>query len=163
MSVTVDQVRNYLRYDRSDEDVALGIMLGAAKNWVERSTGILLTEREVTQHVTLRACVSLQFAPYKDGTLAAEYYDRGLTSQALTDFEVLPSGRVIPASEWPASTGATFIYTAGYANPDDVPESLIHAVIVYCSLSDADRGEISAAGWMTLRNVLGDYWRPVIA
>jgi len=163
VGVTIDQVRSFLRYDGADEDEALTIMLGAAIAWVERGTGILMTSREVTQETMFGPAMSLQWGPYKAETLKVQYLDASLAAQQFTHFVVQPSGRLLPASGWPSARSATLTYTAGHEDPAALPMPLIHAVCVYCSLADQSRGEISAAGWETLRNVLGDYWRPVIA
>jgi hypothetical protein len=163
MSVDVDQVRAFLRYDGADNDEALTIMLGAAVSWVERHTGILMTAREVFQENALGPPSSLRWGPYHAGTLSIEYLDASLSPVTFTGFVALPSGRVFPTASWPRSLAITLTYTAGVIDPADVPESMIHAVCVYCSLGDQTRGEISEAGWTTLRNVLGDLWRPVVS
>lgn len=163
MSVTIEQVRDYLRYDSTDDDGALGIMLAAGINWVERHSGILMTEREVTEASNLPPVTYLRWAPYKTDSLSIEYLDGSLSPHFIESFNVQKSGRVLPNTSWPSTRGATLTYTAGFADPDDVPDSLIHAVCIYCALSDQERGAVSDAGWETLRHVLGDYWRPVIA
>ncbi|MGJ0236980.1 head-tail connector protein [Novosphingobium fluoreni] len=161
--MTIETVRSFLRYDGVDEDEALTIMLGAAIGWVERSTGILMTSREVTQETMFGPVMSLQWGPYKAETLQVQYLDASLATQQFTDLVVQPSGRLVPASGWPRARVATLAYIAGHEDPSTVPMPLIHAACIYCSLADQSRGDISASGWQTLRNVLGDYWRPVIA
>lgn len=167
MTVTIDQVREFLRYDTEDNDPALTIMLRAGQDWVERHTGHILVKREVFQSSpSFRASMDLIWKPYKADSLSITYIDSAFASQDYTGFATYPSfgtHRVVPTSAWPTGNGATLTYTAGYSDADDVPPSMIHAICLYCGMSDDDRGDIEASSWAALRNVLGDYWRPVIA
>lgn len=167
MTVTIDQVRDFLRYDTEDNDLALTIMLQAGQDWVERHTGHILVEREVSQSSpSFRPSMDLIWKPYKADSLAITYTDSAFVSQDYAGFATYPSfgtQRVVPTSAWPAGNGATLTYTAGYSDADDIPASMIHAICLYCGMSDDDRGDIETSAWTALRNVLGDYWRPVIA
>lgn len=163
MTVTIDQVRDFLRYDDADNDQTLTILMKAGQDWVERHTGHLLTERQVTQNAVFGPVVDLLWQPYKPGTIEAKYFDQGFTEQTFTGVIVRADGRVLPTSAWPSSKSASLTYTAGYASEDAVPASMIHAVCLYCAMSDEERGDIASSAWNALRNVLGDYYRPVIA
>jgi len=163
VTATIAQVRDFLRYDTTDSDETLTIMMQAGQDWVERHSGYLLTEREVTQQSSFGPIVDLLWKPFAAPSLAVAYLDGSFVDQAFTSFVVRSDGRVLPTSAWPATKGATLTYTAGFASADDVPASMIHAICLYCAMSDEDRGNIDANAWQSLRNVLGDYWRPVIA
>lgn len=167
MTATIDQVRDFLRYDTEDSDQALTIMMKAGQDWVERHTGHVLVEREVAQSIpAFRPSIDLIWRPYQADSLTISYIDNAFASQDYAGFAIYPSfgtQRVVPLTAWPNGNGATLTYTAGYADADDVPPSMIHAICLYCGMSDEDRGDMEGSAWVALRNVLGDYWRPVIS
>lgn len=167
MSVTIEQVRAFLRYDTQDSDSSLTIMMKAGQDWVERHTGHMLVERHVSQSIpSFHPTIDLIWGPYKPGTLEITYFDNAFVQQDFVGFAVYPAfgaQRVAATTSWPSGSGATLAYTAGYADPMNVPAAMIHAVCLYCAMSDEDRGDIETTSWDALRNILGDYWRPVIA
>ncbi len=163
MSVSIDQVRGWLRYDDQSQDDALSMLMAAAQEFIESRTGHLLTLREVTEQATLGPVVYLQKQPFQTDTLQIFNLGADLVEQELSDFVVRRDGRVLPRGDWPASQGATMIYRAGYASADDIPATLIHAMCLYCAMSDEERTDIASSSFAALRSVLGHYWRAVAA
>lgn len=170
MTVTLAQVKNYLRYEVSetDQDVALGIILAGAQNWVEKHTGHALTEREFVQSVpAFTDYIDLQYYPYVEG-LTIAYRDTAGDAQEIEDAVAVDAGgvsRVYPASAWPSTAtapGIAITYTAGYADPDDAPEVMLLAICLITAMTDEERGTLgdgkSAAEWL-----LDSYHKPALA
>ena len=168
MTLTVPQVRDYLRYDHTDNDPALAIILDGAKNWVERYTAHLLTQRTVSESFpAFRTYHDLRWKPYLADSLAITYRDGDFAEQTFADTRIYASQgtfRVSPATVWPTgAVGATLTYTAGYETADEVPDVLIHALAVYAGMSDEDRATLNGDSKHALNWLLEDFRLPVLA
>lgn len=168
MSLTVQQVRDFLRYDHADNDPALTIILNGAKNWVERYTGHLLTVQAKTEGVpSFQAYHDLRWKPYVADSLTINYRDADFVQQSFADFtsyDTQGTVRVLPVSAWPTSAvGVQLQYQAGYATPDDVPDVLIHALAVYAGMSDEDRASLNGDSKGALHWLIEDFHLPVLA
>jgi uncharacterized phiE125 gp8 family phage protein len=171
VTVTLAQVKNYLRYETSetDQDVALGIILAGAQNWVEKHTGHALTQREFVQPVyAFTDYIDLQYFPYASGVSIA-YRDTAGDAQEIDDAVVIDAGgvsRVYPASTWPSTAtapGIAITYTAGYADPDDAPEVMLLAMCVIVAMTDEERGALSNEGKSAAHWLLESYHKPALA
>ena len=165
--LTLDQVKQWLRYDTNDNDTALNIMLAAGKQWIERYTGHLLTEREVTE--ALRAgqtYFDLRWKPFKPDSLSVAYVDSAFASQEFEGasiFAIDDTYRVQTAS-WPSGARTVNLtYTAGYANPEDIPDVFALALALWSGMSDLDRSALSEDGKSAIHFLLEDYHCPVLA
>ena len=167
-ALTVDQVKDFLRYDGAENDAALTIMLKGGQSWIERHTNRLMTQREVTQTLPSFATYhDLRWKPFVADSLSIAYFDGSFTEQTFTDFAVFPFGdgaRAVPKSAWPkGASGVRLTYTAGYAEVDDIPEVMIHALALYVGASDEDRSTMKAEGRGALTFLLEGLHSPVVA
>lgn len=168
MSVTVEQVRDYLRYDTTDNDPALTIMLESAKGWVERYTGHLLTSQTVEESFSSFAPYhDLRWKPYLADSATVTYLDEDYTEQTFGEVSIYAANgtqRLVPTTAWPSTnSGAKVAYTAGYADPADIPDEFIHAIVLFCAMSDEDRAGLTNDGRNTLHWLLASYRLPVLA
>lgn len=172
-AVTMQAVKEYLRYDASetDQDTTLGILLAGAQNWVERHTGHVLVRREVTQYVgAFGSFVELAHFPYVSG-LAIAYRDTAGGDQEIDDATVVNEGgvyRAYPAAAWPATAtqpGIVLTYTAGYATPEDVPGAMLQAMCLIAAMTDDERGGAgeSDKAWKSVEWLLESYRKPGMA
>ena len=166
--LTVDQVKDFLRYDGAENDAALTILLKGGQSWIERHTDRLMTQREVTQSIpAFPAYIDLRWKPFVPDSLSIAYLDGAYTEQAFDQFAIVPNGegaRAVPRAAWPKSaTGVRLTYTAGYATPDEIPEVMIHALALYVGASDDDRSAMTADGRGALTFLLEGLHSPVIA
>lgn len=176
-ALTVDQVKAYLRYDSGDtsQDTTLALIIAAAQRWVENYTGHILVERDVTESPVAfptaptgqKAYHDLRYKPADIDTLEIAYLDADLAEQTFTTFTAfLANGtyRIVADTSWPSdASGIAITYTAGYAEVADIPEDLIHAMLLYAGMSDQDRAETNSMAWKALDAILTHYRLPVLA
>lgn len=167
-ALTLEQIKDFLRYDGAADDAALTIMLKGGQNWIERHTNRLMAQREVAQSLPAFAPYhDLRWQPFVADSLSIAYLDSSFAEQTFTDFAVFRFGdgaRVVPKSAWPqGATGIRLTYTAGYATVDEIPEVMLHALALYVAASDEERAEIAAGGRTALTFLLEDLHAPVIA
>jgi uncharacterized phiE125 gp8 family phage protein len=148
-SLSLDGLKNWLRYeaDDTDQDGSLALMLRAAIAHVEKQTGRLFTRRTVSHPVTtLRGPVPLLYGPIT-GAVTLSYSD--IQGDAQTgEFDRFDGARLIaPAGGWPlAYAPIVATYQAGYAEPEDVPEDLLVAVLLLAGNWDKNReGTVNGA------------------
>lgn len=169
--LTVDQVKEYLRYDAADtsNDDALQIIVNAGQRKIENYTGHILVQREVTEGFAVfpTAPLDLRWKPYVADSLTVGYLDSDLvldeTFDAFTIYTVNGASRVIASDGWPSGSGVTFSYTAGYSTVDDVPEDLLHALCAYAALGDKERALQSEDSWGLFYEICKEYHLPVLA
>lgn len=176
-ALTLTQVKEYLRYESADtsNDNTLTIVLAGAQRWIENYTGHILVEREIVESPAAFPSAPTGQTPYHDlrwkpadtATLAIAYLDSNLvaaTFTAFTTYLVNGTYRVVADVEWPTdASGITFTYTAGYADVDDIPDDIMHAMLVYLGMSDENRAETNGMGWRALDALLTHYRLPVLA
>lgn len=172
-AVSLAEVKEWLRYEASEteQDTALGIMLAGAQNWVERHTGHILVEREVTQYTgAFGSFIELAYFPFVSG-MVITYRDTAGADQEIDDALVVNEGgvyRAYPASTWPATATQPAIvltYTAGYATPEDVPAAMLQAMCVLAAMTDEERaaaGESETAR-QSIEWLLESYRKPALA
>jgi uncharacterized phiE125 gp8 family phage protein len=173
-ALTLDDLKNYLRYeiDDTDQDVALNLILKGGQSWIERYTGLLLTQREVTQSsAAFGDYIDLRYGPYLADSLTIGYLDAAGATQTLDAFQASVSNgatRIYPAvgATWPdvgTPAGITLTYTAGYADPDDAPEVLLYALGIFAAMGDDERAGGDSTSWGAIKALLEDFHCPVIA
>ena len=176
-ALTLTQVKEYLRYETADtsNDNTLTIMLAGAQRWVENYTGHILVQREVVESPAAFPVAPTGQTPYFDlrwkpadsTTIEIGYLDSDLeaaTFTAFTSYLVNDTYRVVANVAWPTTgSGITFTYTAGYEAVDDIPDDIMHAMLIYLGMSDDDRAETNAMGWKALDSILQHYRLPVLA
>lgn len=169
--VSLEDAARHLRLT-ADESVGreadLQDFVADAAGWVEKYTGHLLTERQVTETLATFDG-SLTAWPIKPAVAVALAYGApGATPTIITGAALRLSGRparlVRPAAlpHWPrlaAGETVTVTYTAGYADGDAVPRNFRRAMLVLIGAYDADRegGEILAAAEESARGLCRDF------
>lgn len=129
----VDKLKQWLRYeaDDTDQDLSLNLALRAAVRHIENQTGLLFTQRAVTQPVALlRGPVALLYGPVA-GAITLTFSDIQGDEQT-AEFTRLDGARLIaPPAGWPlAYAPIVASYQAGYAGPEAVPEDLLVAALL---------------------------------
>lgn len=145
--LTLPLLKEWLRYEPSDgdADATLNVTLAAAVRHVEGQTGVLFTQREVTQPVfNLRARVPLFYGP-REGDVVLSYLDRSGAPETLAITGFYGRDMLAPAGGWPIGTGYEATYIAGHADPEKVPEDLLVAALLLAGNWDANR-EASVTG-----------------
>lgn len=148
MALTLEQLKSWLRYEEEDQDqdATLTIALNAAVGWVEKQTGLLLTRREVTQPVrSFDGCIRALWGPNPE-LMTITYVGSDDAPATIDDGRViitdsLGNGSFYPAlgAQWPWGREISVAYMAGYADPDDVPEGLLMAVLLLAGNWDTNR------------------------
>ncbi len=148
--VTLAQAKQHLRITDDSQDMIVAGYISAARDWVEKFTGVLLAEREVAEGldgllpgVALRAWPITRATPVRVSYRTA-YGEDQLITDAVVASAVRPA-RLFPAarSHWPLVGGgggaAYAIVTAGFPDPADVPSVLRQAMLILIGAYDADR------------------------
>lgn len=171
LPVTLADAKRHLRLDENIDDPQIQDAIDDAAGWVERYTGHLLTEREVTEHFSGLRDATLKVWPIAaDAPFAVTYLDAA--GEAVT----VAGGRLDAATRrarvrmpygryWPfpnADQAFSVTITAGYADPTDVPRNLRRAMLVMITAFYEDRegGDTFAKAERSARGLCGDYrWR----
>lgn len=169
-ALSLDDAKNFLRYETTDtdQDPTLTTLLAAGQDYVERITGHLLTQREVTQGASeLAGAITLNKYPIDpDQPITITYFDTDGAAQTITTARLaacLRPAYLTPAFQttWPiADCGQpiTITYTAGYASADDVPAGLLHAMLVYAGMGDdARNGNVTPEAWAAINALCQPY------
>lgn len=135
--VTLEQMKLHLRVDGDEEDALISALGIAAREWVENYTGLTLIRREVVETFAgFGAVRTLAAWPVAEGAMPAVSYGRpGVAPLAIGGAIVATFGRpayVYPAAgtRWPVSEDpVTITIAAGYL-PDEVPASLVAAILL---------------------------------
>ena len=152
-ALTLDLLKEWLRYeaDSPDADLTISVALAAAVRHVEGQTGVLFTQREVTQPVfSLRGRVPLFYGP-REGDVVLSYLDSSGAPETLAITGFHGRDMLAPAGGWPIGTGYEATYTAGHADPATVPEDLLVAALLLAGNWDANReASVTAASNVAL-------------
>lgn len=141
--ITFDQAAAHLRLgeDESERELIESYIV-SAREWVERYTGKILVQRDVTQSFTrFSPYLQLSWGPVVSVSSIA-YVDADQLSSTFLDF-ALRDDRVAPVLTWPvlgASGVITVTYSAGY-EPDDLPQFLCQAILQLVALWYDNRDE----------------------
>ena len=150
--VSVEQIRQHLRVDNTDDDVLITAIGVAAREWVEAYTGLILTRREVTEIASSFAALGsiaawpLPLAP----ETTIRFVDQAGGEQELVGFAIRAWARpatIAPEAggRWPIGGPVAVTFLAGYAAPEDVPASLKAAILLIVGNLYAHR-ETTVAG-----------------
>lgn len=133
MSVNLTLAKAQLRVTHSGEDALITQYMASAKAWVERYTGLLVEETEITD----------TFTAFGDYLLLTRGPFVELIEIAYTDVDGDPAtvagaryqdGRIYaPTTGWPSITtysAITATYDAGYGGYNPVPEELVAAQLL---------------------------------
>jgi uncharacterized phiE125 gp8 family phage protein len=171
--VTLTDVKNHLKVDTSDDDDLIGVMIQAAREYVETYTGRAVMEQTIEERVDYfpavtytnpRGGIELRFAPLKTLT-HLKYKDSDGTEQTLaanTDYvldNISEPPRIFPAYgvSWPISrdepNAVWFEYVAGYTTASDVPASIKQAIFLivgkmYEQREDSVKNLPTASKWL---------------
>ncbi len=166
--VTLEDARRQIRLEADDvsrDDDLIGWIADAAA-WVEDYTGQILTEREVTEHVSGFRPVELRAWPIAaDAIPGVAYIGAGGAPIAIPgarlDITRRPA-RVFPGTGlfWPfrnSEQAFTVTITAGYPDAASVPGNIRRAMLLLIGAYDADRegGEIFAKAEEAARRLCG--------
>lgn len=156
--ISLAEAKLHLRVDASTEDATIADALEAACEWVENYTGMVLKRRQVIERISqLVSETRLRAWPVDAAEpITLVYRDSSGSVQTIADAEIRASTRpavVYPAADtvWPAScTIASDIdatFTAGFADPADVPATLKQAMLVMLTAfyDDREGGSMFAA------------------
>jgi uncharacterized phiE125 gp8 family phage protein len=136
----LDLIKQYLRIDRDDEDDLIEAIRSAAIEWVERTTGHLLSDRSIVEAFDGFARIALDAWPVTSVD-SIEYRDAEGVVTLLDPASYRASLMIRPAtikpvigSAWPLTErvddAVMVSVTAGYATPALVPHELRQAALL---------------------------------
>jgi uncharacterized phiE125 gp8 family phage protein len=136
VTVTLTLAKLQARVTHSEEDVLLTQYIASAKAWVERYTGLMLEEAEVTDRFTeFGDYLKLSRGPFLELT-GVTYTDADGDPQTITDARYQDGLLYAPTTGWPSiETYSTIeaIYTAGFDVYNPLPEELVQAQLLLIS------------------------------
>lgn len=164
--VTLEFFRDHAKLDGSESDALLTMYLKAARRSIEHR---LLRSIMSQQHaITLDGfpdAIELQY-PALSGDLitsidSLKYYDASGTlitaSSAIYSLDPYTTpGYVVPSvgTVWPDTqeriNAVEVVYTAGFEDPDDVPEPIVHAILLRAAAAVEVREETISGALSTL-------------
>ncbi|NVD43481.1 phage head-tail connector protein [Qipengyuania atrilutea] len=151
LPVSLDDAKRQLKFtDASQDELVADYILDAA-SWVEEYTGHLLEPREITERFASFTRLRLSGWPIVGGPVAVKTLTS--TGETVVDgawlYAVSRPGSVLPASgtHWPRLLDGEMVevsYTAGYADPADVPRNFRRAMLLLITAYETDRegGEV---------------------
>lgn len=153
--VTLAEAKKHLRVETNADNAAVEAAIVDAREWVEGYTGMVLTRRVVTERLAAFADqTKLRAWPIAgDQPVTIVYRDNAGTAQAIGNATLRAATRpgiIYPAAgeRWPnrstISGAIEATFTAGYADPADVPGILKRALLVMLTAfyEDRDGGEL---------------------
>jgi uncharacterized phiE125 gp8 family phage protein len=170
MSVDLPLAKAHCRVDHSDDDTLIAHYIAGAKAWVERYTGLVTEETELTQDF-------LEFGDYLELSrgplvelLEIAYTDTDGDPQVVEDTRV--QGLLIypPLAGWPSIqtyTNITVTYDAGYGGYNPVPPELTSAQLLLIGHWYANReavvvGDMSNEVQFAVEALAGPFRTPTV-
>jgi uncharacterized phiE125 gp8 family phage protein len=155
--ITIEQARQQVRVDSTDDDAYLSSLIVAARVHIENYTGLVLTPREVVETARdLGRWIDLGSWPVREITSIA-YADVLGADQPLGDafwwamkgrrpVRIRPKGAGwgVPGSWCGQPTPVTITVQAGFATPDDVPAPVRQAMLLMIDGWYSNRGDTDA-------------------
>lgn len=167
--ISVPDAKRHLRVDDTTDDAIIGGYIASAREWVEDETGLLLTQRQVTEPLS-GFCSNLRLRAWPiaaDEPVTINYRDAEGGDQTITTATVTGATRpgvLYPGlgTRWPTrAAGISVTFTAGYLSADAIPATLKQAMLVMLTAFYEDRegGEIFANAEKTARSLCRRYRR----
>jgi uncharacterized phiE125 gp8 family phage protein len=137
--LSLDGAKAHLKITSSDEDTSISSMIADARRCIEGRTGLVLTPRQVEECFdSLPEVLALSSWPIRT-IVSISYVDPNGADQSIASGQYRASIKKRPArltaavnSVWPfvaaVPSAVTVTVDAGYANPADVPETIIRAM-----------------------------------
>lgn len=141
----INEVKQFLRIDIDDDDSLLDALIKASREYAETITRrrlITQTWKYYIDEWPEKDYIELPYPPLQSVS-SVKYTDYALTETPLTlatDYVVETNtepGRVVLAygESWPTATldvmtPIEIIYICGYGTPEDIPQSLKHAMLI---------------------------------
>lgn len=165
--VTLAEIKAACDILRTDQDATITDLGVSGRRWVEGYTGLMLVPTDVV-------VISNEFEPEiwlrgwpiaSDAEITIDYVGTDGTDVTLADYRLRAATRpafLLPAfgASWPSvdcGTGAvTVSYTAGYADPADVPLDLKRAIFVYVR-QHIDNGMLTRDGERAMESLCRFY------
>jgi uncharacterized phiE125 gp8 family phage protein len=158
--ISTAEAKKHLRVESSVDDTLIADKIIAAREWVEDYTGLVLTQREITETLPRFSSTSkLRAWPVaQDQPATLTYRDASGVEQTISDAQIVARARpaVIyptPGSRWPSDVAGEIAvtFTAGYIDAASVPQKLKQAVLIMLTAfyEDRDGGDLFAASEKT--------------
>lgn len=148
--ITLARAKEQCRVRHADEDDLIAAYVLAARNWIERYTGVVVDQREMVDSFEAFATyLPLTRTPVIEVTEIA-YTDTDGAPQTVTGFRVQKGKIYAPTAGWPSIETYSTIevsYDAGYGPYDAFPEELNLAMLMlvahwYDNRSVVDSGNV---------------------
>lgn len=150
--VTLQQVKDYCRISGTSEDTLLTALITAAREAIERATGLCLVEKDVA--ITFcndNGDFDFTVGPYKSDFVLKDEQDNTIDA---ADYRLI--GYQFPTLRAPAYSILKATYVAGYTN---VPEDLITAIKAQVNFNFENRGtNIDALGFAPIVSTICQRW-----
>lgn len=178
---TVDEVKDYLRVDSTDDDTLIAGMLATGRSAVERSTRRALNTQTWVAYLDYFEGAEIELpGGALQSVTSVEYYDENGALQTFSSGNyqvdtVSQPGRIVldPDSSWPSTDDGInkviITYVVGYgATAASVPDELRAAVLYHIAHRYEQRTPVNAGGSpseipLTYTNIINRYRIPAFA
>lgn len=140
--VSTAEAKEYLRIDHADDDAAIAKMISAAREWLERETGLALGVRRIVETIdcwALSGIVRLALGPLRMLHEVRASNSGVTTTYPAEDFAIaawdlrprIYASRTTPTTDAPIA-GIEVEYDAGFS-ADDAPRPALTAILMLAS------------------------------
>lgn len=165
--VTLAEAKRHVNADEFiDDDGELGLLVAAARDYVEKYTGTRLA----TQTVAAKCDCFADFSRFPEApaqsVTSIEYIDTSGATQSLADTvyelrsEGLETSIVLKYGQsWPAIRPKSRIAVTAVVGYNEVPPAVKHALLLWLSAGYETRENAKADGWTTFDCLLANFRR----